>query len=65
LKNLTDKEMEVLRLLSEGYSIKEISELLCYSYSSIANRRLSIYDKLGAVTDASAVAMAFREGILE
>jgi len=65
LDKLTDRELEILKLLSEGWTIKEISKELCCSYSAIDNRRSRMFDKLKAVSNSHAVAIAFREGILE
>lgn len=44
--NMTKREVEILDLLSEGLSNKEISEQLYVSPQSIKNRLYTIYDKL-------------------
>ncbi|WP_165940173.1 response regulator transcription factor [Dyadobacter psychrotolerans] len=44
---LTDKELEIAKLLSKGMSTKAISESLNLSSSSISNYKTRIFDKLG------------------
>jgi DNA-binding CsgD family transcriptional regulator len=46
LKNLTNKEFEVFKILLEGYTMKEASKLLNVKYSTINSHTKSIYKKL-------------------
>lgn len=62
---LTDREMEVLKLIAEGYSSEEIGFKLFISSDAVKSRRLSIYNKLDAINAPHAIAVAFRKRILE
>lgn len=44
---LTERELDVLELLSKGNSIKRIAELLVVSESTVKFHRTNIYRKLG------------------
>ncbi len=62
---LTDRETEVLDLLAEGLSNREIGELLVISASTAKFHVRSILSKLGAQTRTEAVVLAARSGLLE
>ena len=47
LSNLTDRETEVVELVMEGYSSKQIAEKLFLSKATIDSHRRNILDKLG------------------
>ena len=61
---LSQRELEILTLLSEGLVKKEIGDRLEISYSSVATYTRRIYEKLNVVNAPSAVSKAFRAGIL-
>jgi DNA-binding NarL/FixJ family response regulator len=46
IKGLTDREVQVLELLSKGHSYKEIADLLSISFETVRTHVRSIYDKL-------------------
>jgi DNA-binding CsgD family transcriptional regulator len=61
---LTDREMEVLRLVASGLGEREVADRLFISPHT-AHRHLSnIRNKLGATTQAAAVAQAIRIGLI-
>lgn len=62
---LTDRELMVIKLLSEGCLKKEISEQLKISYSTVDTHVRHIYDKLDARNAPAAVTIAHRIGILK
>jgi DNA-binding NarL/FixJ family response regulator len=62
---LTNREHEVLALLVEGYSSSEISERLCITRKTGATHIERILPKLGAHSQAQAVAFALRDGVLD
>ena len=62
---LTPREHEVLVLAAEGMSASRIGERLFLSAATIKTHLAHAYDKLGASDRASAVAEAFRRGILD
>ncbi|MDX2270202.1 MAG: response regulator transcription factor [Bryobacter sp.] len=61
---LSRRELEVLQLLAEGHTNKEIATLLNVSVSTIDTHRLHIMQKLNLRHFADLVLYAFRKGIL-
>lgn len=61
---LTERELEILRLLSEGNRPAEVASKLFVSIKTVKNHLTSIYSKLGVATGAQAVAEAFRLGLV-
>lgn len=60
---LTDREREVLQLLAEGKSTKEIAALLFLSAKTVETHRLHLMDKLGIYSVAELTKYAIREGL--
>lgn len=60
---LTDREREVLQLLSEGYSTKEMAEQLGVSIKTIETHRRNMMDKLDLHSVAELTKYAISEGI--
>lgn len=60
---LSQRETEVLQLVANGLTNKEIAQLLFRSENTIANHIRHILEKTGASNRAEAVAFATREGI--
>lgn len=58
-------DTELLKLVSEGYSVKEISGKLGKSQATVHYHASRMYMKLGAKNSTNAVAIAFRKGILK
>jgi DNA-binding NarL/FixJ family response regulator len=61
---LSDREREVLRLVADGLSNKEIGRALTISERTARFHVTSILNKLGASTRAQAVALAGQRGLL-
>jgi len=61
---LTDRELQVLRLLANGASNPEISESLVISPHTVKTHVTHIYDKLGVNDRAQAAAWASRHNII-
>ena len=61
---LTQREVEVLRLLARGYSNKQIAEQLVISPKTVANHIEHIYAKIDASTRARASLFAMQHGLL-
>ncbi|MDO9043038.1 MAG: response regulator transcription factor [Desulfocapsaceae bacterium] len=64
-ENLTTREREVLQLIAEGRSTKEIADKLFVSIKAIEGRRRRIMEKLQISTVAGLVKYAIREGLTE
>jgi HD-GYP domain-containing protein (c-di-GMP phosphodiesterase class II) len=61
---LTARELEVLRLLAQGLSNKEIGRRLVISPKTAGNHVEHIYSKIGASSRAAASLFAMRQGLL-
>lgn len=62
--NLTDRELEILRLLAEGMRPLDVATKLFVSIKTVKNHLTSVYAKLGVQTGAQAVAEAYRRGLV-
>ena len=62
--HLTDRELDVLRLVVRGLRNKEIAERLHRSARTVDHHVESIFAKLGAANRAEATAAAWRLGLL-
>ena len=62
--NLTDREVEVLRLVARGMSSRQIADRLVISPKTARNHTEHIYAKIGASSRASASLFAMRNGLL-
>jgi DNA-binding NarL/FixJ family response regulator len=63
--SLTEREREVLQLIAEGSSIKEIAGLLHLSVNTIHTHRKNIMEKLDLQSTAALTKYAIREGLTE
>lgn len=62
---LTNREREVLQLIAEGYSTREIAELLCVSSSTIKTHRNHLMEKLHLSKNSQLIHFAIQLGIVE
>jgi DNA-binding NarL/FixJ family response regulator len=62
---LTARETEVLRLMADGLSTKNIADQLQISFKTAACHRYRILQKLYVDTTVSAVRWAIRNGLVE
>lgn len=63
--DLTGRELEVLTLVGEGKTSKEIADDLYISENTVRNHVRNILDKLGMKSRFEAVNWAYREGLIE
>lgn len=61
---LSERELEILKLLAEGYSYKIIAAKCNISYATVNTHVSHIYEKLQVKGVASAVNLAVREGLI-
>jgi DNA-binding NarL/FixJ family response regulator len=61
---LSQRELQVLRLIADGATNREAAAKLFISEASIKTHLLHIYDKLGVRDRAAAVGEAFRRGLV-
>lgn len=62
---LTDREREVLQLIAEGHTNKEIADLLNLSVRTVQNHRAHIMEKLGMHDRGELIKYAIQKGIIE
>jgi two-component system response regulator NreC len=63
--NLTEREVEVLRLVALGHTNAEISEQLYLSVRTVESHRAHVHQKAGRGTRAELVAYAREHGLLD
>jgi HD-GYP domain-containing protein (c-di-GMP phosphodiesterase class II)/DNA-binding CsgD family transcriptional regulator len=61
---LTDREVEVLRVLARGLSNRDIAETLVLSPRTVQHHLASVYDKIGLRTRAGAAVFAIENGLV-
>ena len=64
LHRLTPREIEVLRLIAEGLSTKQIAYRLKISFKTAVSHRSHLLQKLGIHESASLVRLAIRAGLV-
>ena len=64
MSGLTEREVEVLRLVADGWDTAEIAHRLCYSERTIKNVIHDVTARLALRNRAQAVAYAVREGLI-
>ena len=64
-ETLTSREQEVMRLLAEGLSSKEIAEKLFISHKTVENHRANIMSKLDLHRSMELVRCAARLGLID
>ena len=62
---LTQREVEVLRLIAAGKTDREIADELVISFRTVGNHVKSILNRTGAANRAEATAYASRHDLLE
>ena len=61
---VSERELEVLRLVSQGMSNREIGEKLCISESTVKNHLRNIMDKLHLQNRMQLIAFAYKNGLI-
>jgi DNA-binding NarL/FixJ family response regulator len=62
---LTPRESEIVKLVAEGYSSKEIADMLVISVKTVERHRANILDKLGLRDRVALTRYAIRHGLIE
>jgi DNA-binding NarL/FixJ family response regulator len=65
LSQLTDREIEIVKLIAEGHSNKEIGDKLFISHRTVDTHRTNLMGKLGVHNVAGIVKFAIVNGLLE
>ncbi len=61
---LTKRETQILKLISDGKSLKEIAQALKTSVNTVRNQVAKIYDKLHTHSKSEAVSKALKSGLI-
>ncbi len=64
LRSLTPREMEVLKLVAEGYTNQEIADQLVVSIKTVQAHRANVMEKLGLHNVTHLVRFAVRAGLI-
>ncbi len=62
--DVTNRELEIIQLIAEGYSNKQIADKLFLSMHTITTHRKNIMNKLGIANTAGLVLYAVRENLI-
>ena len=63
-QHLTDRQREVLQMLAEGRSLREIASLLQISYRTVRFHKVRIMEELGISKNAEIVKYAIKHGMI-
>ncbi len=62
---LSQREMQVMLMVTQGHNIQEISDKLCLSPKTISTYRYRLYEKLSVDNDVELTHLAMRHGMIE
>jgi two-component system, NarL family, invasion response regulator UvrY len=62
---LSERELQVMLMVTVGMEVSVIAEKLCLSSKTINSYRYNIFDKLGTKNDVELTLMAIRHGLIE
>lgn len=62
---LSQREMQVMLMVTQGHSIQDISDRLSLSPKTISTYRYRLYEKLGVDNDVELTHLAMRHGMIE
>lgn len=65
LDKLSQREIQVMMMVTQGYKMQEISDTLCLSPKTVSTYRYRLYEKLGVDTDVELTHLAIRHGMLD
>ncbi|MGD2076066.1 MAG: response regulator [Gammaproteobacteria bacterium] len=61
---LSQREMQVMLMVTQGQSVRDISASLCLSPKTVSTYRYRLFDKLGVGNDVELTHLAIRHGVL-
>ncbi len=65
LDALSERELQIMLMITQGQKTKKISEKLCLSIKTINSYRYRIFEKLGVKSDVELTLLAMRLGLIE
>ncbi len=64
-ETLTEREQEIMRLIAEGRSTKDVAQQLFISQKTVENHRANIFGKLNIHSTMELVRYAARYGLID
>ncbi len=64
-QKLSQREVQVMMMITQGHKLQEISDKLCLSPKTVSTYRYRLYDKLGVETDVELTHLAIRHGMID
>ncbi len=65
IEHLTEREIEILKLIAEGYSNKEIGDRLFISHRTVDTHRTNLMKKMNVHNVAGLIRIALKSGLVE
>jgi DNA-binding CsgD family transcriptional regulator len=65
VESLTRREHEIVALVAEGLTNRELAERLCISEATVRTHLTSIFLKLGVTNRLKLVVYAYRKGLID
>lgn len=62
---LSQREMQVMLMITQGQNVQEISDKLCLSPKTISTYRHRLFEKLGVLNDVELTRLAIRHDMIE
>ncbi len=63
--NLSERELQVMLMITSGQKVQEISDKLCLSPKTVNSYRYRLFDKLKVQTDVELTHLAIRHGMVD
>ncbi len=63
--NLSEREMQVLIMITSGQKVQEIADQLCISSKTVNSYRYRLFEKLGVDTDVELTHLAIRHELID
>lgn len=63
-EKLSQREMQVMLMVTQGQSIQDISDRLCLSPKTVSTYRYRLYEKLAVENDVELTHLAMRHGVI-
>ena len=63
--SLSQREMQVMLMVTQGQNAQEISDKLCLSPKTVSTYRHRLFEKLGVENDVELTRLAIRHGMIE
>ncbi|MCI0553317.1 MAG: LuxR C-terminal-related transcriptional regulator [Anaerolineae bacterium] len=62
---LSEREIDVLRLIARGYSNRQMAQSLVIAEKTVGNHVMHIYEKIGCSTRSAATLFALQHNLLD